>query len=194
NYDFEHEVGTTDPPVSHPELLRREAYWALTSGAAGQMYGNGFTWQFLPGWQDHLDTPGSHDMGLARRLFESRRWFDLVPDDPPTLVIAGGGTFSDSCANVLVDCMGGNDYVTAARTPDGALAILYLPAENAITVDLSRMGPHVRAAWFDPSRGSFVPVRGPLSNTSTVFRPPGKNRDGDPDWVLVLDAMPLPQS
>jgi len=156
------------------------------------MYGNGFIWPFFPGWQQHLDTPGSHDMALAKRLFESRRWFDLVPDDPPTLVVAGGGTFAASCDNRYVNCIGGNDYVTAARAPDGSLAVLYLPAGNTISVDLSRMGPHVRASWYDPTHGAFVPVHGALSNTTTVFQPPGNNHDGDPDWLLVLDAQPLP--
>ncbi|HXX48299.1 MAG TPA: DUF4038 domain-containing protein, partial [Myxococcota bacterium] len=187
NYDFTEAAGTTNPPVSNPEILRRQAYWALTSGAAGQMYGNAFTWPFLSGWQQHLDTPGSRDMGLVRRLFESRRWYDLAPDDPPTLVTAGGGTYAPTC-----DCMGDNDYVTAARAPDGSLAILYLPAGNTISVDLSRMGPHVRASWYDPTRGAFVPAHGALSNTTTVFQPPGNNHDGDPDWLLVLDAQPQP--
>jgi hypothetical protein len=193
-YDFEYDVGSTstNPPTSNPAILRREAYWALTSGATGQMYGNGFTWPFLPGWQQHLDTPGSHDMDLARKLFESKPWWELVPDDPPTLVTAGGGTFQSTCANVYVDCMAANDYVTATRAPDGSLAILYVPAGNAITVDLSRMGPRVKASWFDPSRGSFSALHETLSNTSTVFQPPGLNHDGATDWVLVLEAQPLP--
>src|SRR5438552_4098261 len=32
--------------------LRAQEYWALLSGAAGQLYGNGYTWPFLSGWQD----------------------------------------------------------------------------------------------------------------------------------------------
>ena len=39
------------------ETLRRQEYWTMLSGASGQLYGNKYTWQFLDGWQDHLDTP-----------------------------------------------------------------------------------------------------------------------------------------
>ena len=55
NYEFEHNAAD----LGTPEILRRQAYWALLSGAAGQLYGNRYTWPFIGGWQDNLDTPGS---------------------------------------------------------------------------------------------------------------------------------------
>ncbi|HTO53379.1 MAG TPA: DUF4038 domain-containing protein, partial [Myxococcota bacterium] len=193
NYDFEFEAGTTNPPVSAPRILRRQAYWALTSGATGQMYGNGFIWPFLAGWPKHLNTPGSQQMGFVSRLFAPRRWFDLVPDQGHALVTSGFGTFESTCADVHSDCVGGNDYVTAARTPDGALAIAYLPALNAITVDLTQMSGPVNASWYDPSRGSLAKIKGsPFANTNDAqpFQPPGNNKGGDTDWVLLLEVAP----
>jgi len=44
------------------------------------------------------------------------------------VVTDGYGTFARRGA------LGGNDYVTAARTPDGALVMAYLPTVRAITV------------------------------------------------------------
>jgi hypothetical protein len=65
NYEFEHNAADEGTP----EILRRQAYWSLLSGAAGQMYGNHFTWPFLDGWQGELDTAGALQMGYVRFLF-----------------------------------------------------------------------------------------------------------------------------
>jgi hypothetical protein len=46
------------------------------------------------------------------------------------------------------------------------------------------------AQWYDPSRGVYTAIAGsPFPNKGRhVFTPPGNNRDGDGDWVLVLEA------
>jgi chitodextrinase len=184
NYEFEHNAAD----LGTPEILRRQAYWTMLSGAAGQMYGNGYTWPFASGWQSNLDTPGSQQMGYVKFLFESRQWYDLIPDQGHTLVTAGYGTYADSGS------LEANDYVTAARTPDGALAMAYMPTVRTITVDMSRMGSPVQASWYDPSNGTFTAIAGsPLPNTGTrAFAPTGSNSAGDGDWVLVLDATSVP--
>ena len=63
----------------------------MLSGATGQFYGNKYTWQFLKGWQDRLNTLGSRQMTYATNLFARRRWFDLVPDDDHLVVVSGYG-------------------------------------------------------------------------------------------------------
>jgi Putative collagen-binding domain of a collagenase len=80
--------------------------------------------------------------------------------------------------------------VTAARTADGRLAIAYLPAGQTIRVNMAELAGRVRARWYDPSTGRYRAVRGArLANAGIRrFSPPGKNGDGDPDWVLVLEA------
>ena len=42
----------------------------LERGAAGQLYGNRYTWPFISGWQSNLDTPDSAQMGYVKSLFE----------------------------------------------------------------------------------------------------------------------------
>ncbi len=107
--------------TGHAATLRCQEYWTMLSGATGQFYGNKYTWQFSPRWPHYLDTIGSRQMTIVTNLFSHRRWFDLVPDSNHRLVVSGYGTYSSSGdAN-------GNDYVAAARTPDGSLAIAYLP-------------------------------------------------------------------
>jgi Protein of unknown function (DUF4038)/Putative collagen-binding domain of a collagenase len=167
-----------------PSTLRRQEYWTLLSGAAGQLYGNKYTWQFIEGWQDNLDTVGSRQMTYVTNLFSPRRWYDLVPDSGHSLVVAGTGPYR--ATGTVQD----SDYVTAARTADGRLAIAYLPAGQAIRVNMAELAHGVHARWYDPSTGRYRVVRGaPFANAGVRrFSPPGENGDGDPDWVLLLEA------
>jgi hypothetical protein len=178
NYEGEH--GYTGP-----ETLRRQEYWTMLSGAAGQFYGNKYTWQFLPEWPRYVASIGSRQMTFVTNLFAHRRWFDLVPDREHRLVVSGYGTYSDS------GDVNGNNYVAAARTPDGRLAIAYLPTGRPIEIDMTRMaGPRVRARWYDPTSGRYTTVPGsPLVRSDRHrFTVPGRNRAGNEDWVLVLTS------
>ncbi len=111
-------------------------------------------------------------------LFSPRRWYDLVPDQNHTLVTSGYGTF------------GQDDYVTAASTPDGKLAMAYVPSAGTITVDLGTFSGPVTARWYDPTDGTFTsdrrrPVR---ERRKRHFPTPATNAAGDNDWVLVLET------
>src|SRR5579862_6913876 len=180
NYEFEHNAADEGTP----EILRRQAYWALLSGATGQLYGNHYTWPFASGWESNLDTPGSAEMRWVKQLFEPRQWWTLIPDQTHALVTAGYGTYADSGS------LEANDYLTAALTPDGALGMAYMPTVRTVTIDMGRLGAAVQASWYDPSSGTFSTITGsPFPNTgSRSFTPSGPNAAGDGDWVLVLEA------
>jgi len=184
NYEFEHNAAD----LGTPEILRRQAYWALLSGAAGQLYGNRYTWPFISGWESQLDTPGSLQMSYVRFLFEPRQWFNLIPDQDHNVVTAGYGTYADDGA------LGNNDYCTAARTPGGSLVMAYMPTRRTITVDMTRLNSAATAQWYDPSNGTYSAIAGsPFANTGTHgFTPPGTNAAGDGDWVLLLEATSVP--
>jgi hypothetical protein len=183
NYEFESLQG----PTTTAPILRKQEYWTMTSGAAGQLYGNGYTWPLAYGWQSHLDTPGAIQIGYLKTFFEPRAWYELVPDTAHTLVTAGYGEYAD---NGYVD---DNDYLTAARTSDGTLAIVFTPIIRTFTVDMSKMSEAATARWFDPSSGAYVALPGsPLPNAgSRDFTPPESNADGDGGWVLVLETEPV---
>ena len=169
--------------VSDPRTVRAQAYEALLSGATGHLYGNHYAWQFLDGWQDTLESPGTMQVGYFAALVQSRPWYDLVPDQDHALVTSGVGDF------------GTPDYVTAARTPDGRLAIAYVPTSRTITVDLGRLGTPATARWYDPASGTFMTISDSLANSGVVdFTTPGTNSVGAEDWVLVLEtgAPPTP--
>jgi hypothetical protein len=186
NYEFESLQG----PLTTAPILRKQEYWTMTSGACGQLYGNHYIWPFASGWQANLDTPGAAQIGYLKSFFEARRWYDLVPDTNHTLVSAGYGTFSSS--GHVAD----NDYLTAALSTDGSLAVVYTPIIRTFTLDLSRFSGPVVTRWFDPSGGTYTAIpASPLTNSgSRAFSPPGNNADGDGGWVLVLEtnAPPVP--
>jgi Protein of unknown function (DUF4038)/Putative collagen-binding domain of a collagenase len=167
-----------------PETLRRQEYWTLLSGATGQFYGNTYTWPFKSGWQSHVDTVGSRQMTYVTHLFAGRPWFQLTPDRAHKVLIGGYGTY------LTTGNVNDSDYATAARTRDGRLVIAYLPTIRTVAIDMTKLSGRVRAQWYDPSAGRYVRVSGsPFRNAGTrKFTPPGRNADGDGDWVLVLTA------
>ena len=184
NYEFESLQG----PVTTPPILRKQEYWTMTSGACGQMYGNGYTWPFVNGWQAHFDTPGAEQIKIMKQFFEVRAWFNLVPDTNHTVVTSNYGVFSDS--SHVAD----NDFLTAARARDGSLVVVYTPIIRQFRVDLSQVSGPAVTRWFDPSSGAFTAISGsPFTNSgSRNFIPPGNNNDGDGGWVLVLETNPPP--
>ena len=123
-------------------------------------------------------------MMVATKLFAGMPWFRLVPDQEHKVVKAGYGTFAAG------GTINENDYVTAARTPDGKLVIAYIPETRTITVDMRKLSGRAWARWHDPTNGRSAAIAGsPFPNRGAKqFRPPGENGDGDGDWVLVLNT------
>jgi hypothetical protein len=181
---YEFEQNSQSISKGTPQILRRQEYWTVLSGATGQFYGNRYIWPFADGWKSHLDTVGSSQMSYLVRLLAGRRWFRLVPDQGHEVVTAGYGTFATS-GNV-----GSSNYVTTAATRDGTLALSYLPAGGTVTVNMRRLAGRVQARWYDPANGKYRLVKhSPFSRSARVeLTTPGKNADGDRDWVLVLTA------
>jgi hypothetical protein len=188
NYEYETNSGTDGGSTRN---LRMQEYWTMLSGATGQLYGNHYIWSFISGWQSYLDSPGVVQLGYMENLFSSREWFNLAPDQTHAFVTAGYGSFVSS------GLFTGNNYVTAALTPDGSLGMAYLPQGGTITVAMTNLQNTITARWFDPSTNTITAIAGsPFSNTGTQnFTPPGNNSAGDPDWVLVLESpalVPIP--
>lgn len=157
----------------------------MLSGGTGQFYGNAYTWSFKAGWQSHLDTPGTAQLKIWKEFFAALPWQDLVPDQNHSILTAGSGTYG-----TLQTRVSESDYSTAAATSDGSLAVVYMPTARTITINMETLRGSTRARWFDPTIGAYHDVPGsPLAKSgSHEFTPPGKNHEGDSDWVLLLDA------
>jgi hypothetical protein len=151
--------------------IRRQAYWAILSGATGQFMGNRPIWLFDPGWDAVLNSVGAQDMERLGRLFESRRWSELVPDEKHEVVVDGLGEFN------------GLDLLTAARAADGSTVIAYLPTARKIAVQMSSISAKEAVAWwFDPRTGKSSKVGQFPASGKREFTPPAEG-----DWALVLD-------
>jgi len=163
-----------------PVQIRRQAYWALLCGGAGQFFGNRPIWLFDPGWEAALDAEGSRSMMHLRSLFQSRPWYELVPDQAHKVVIDGLGEFR------------GLDYLAAARTSDGRILIVYVPTQRTFTIDMAQIvGSQVRIWWFDPRSGKVKSEETLATQGTRQFSSPSGG-----DWVLVVEdatvTLPLP--
>jgi hypothetical protein len=177
-YENEHEASE--------RRLRTQAYHAVLSGAAGQLFGNNPIWHFDAGgiypapvtWQQALDSRGARSMAHLRRLLGAVPWWRLEPDIDNRLLTDG--------------LRSEEDRAVAARSVDGTFALLYLPSDREIAVDLARLaGPEVVAHWYDPAAGRLSEVSGsPFPATRAHrFRPdPDTNSSGFDDWVLILES------
>jgi hypothetical protein len=168
------------------QSLREQAYQAVLSGAAGQVFGNNPIWHFDgPGlypapvtWREALNSRGSKSMAHLHDLLMAVPWWRLEPDVDHALLVDGLGSE--------------RQRAVAARATDGAVAIIYLPSRRDIMVDLGQLaGSEVAARWYDPSNGRFFAVGGSPFPASGLrrFRPePGMNGSGFDDRVLVLES------
>jgi hypothetical protein len=158
--------------------VRRAVWYSLLAGPpAGVTYGAHGIWFWsrkaevpldhpragvaLP-WHECLDYPGAKQMKVMRDILDRMEWWKLRPDRS---LLARDETAEDF-----------HDYIQAARSEDGKFALLYLPANPAVTLDLSRFRRPVKANWLDPRTGALTPA--PAAKQMT---PPGAG-----DWLLWL--------
>jgi hypothetical protein len=155
----------------------------MLAGAAGHTYACNDVWSFHDVgretkarfhintlWREAMDFPGAVQMGIMRRLFESRPWYTMEPDQ--SIIVAGQGT--------------GENHIQAARASDGKFLFVYLPRGNQVTVDMGKIsGSDAKAYWFNPRNGDSTYIsQFPCSGTRQ-FAPPSSGVDND--WVLALD-------
>lgn len=164
--------------------LRRQAYWTvLSGGVAGHIFGNCPIWHFnspsgsefctAGAWQSQLGSTGSTTLAHLGKLFASRAFYKLVPDQTHSVLTAG---FESD-----------KTYAAAARASDGSSVIAYIPTSRTVTIDLSKVaGPSARAWWFNPRTAAATLIDSFETTGSKIFTPPDEN-----DWVLVLDNAVL---
>jgi hypothetical protein len=160
----------------NPFTIRRNAWWAMTSGATGFCTGSRM-WRWEADWKKWLDCGSAKQVPLLRRGLESIAWWKLVPDAKHEFITAGFGEHGKA------------DYATAALARDGSCAAVYLPTPRTFTLDLAKMDGPVTARWFDPTDGTSQDIQGPpLKTAPREFSPRGKNAAGDGDWLLLLQT------
>ena len=151
--------------------IRRQGWWALTAGAAGQFFGSFPVWLMSPGWQAALDSPGARSMAHLREFVDAVPWWTLAPDADRAFLVAGLGGAHDL------------DRATAAVALDGSAAIAYLPSPRTVTLDLERLrGWVVRVRWFEAATGCWVDGSALTRRGFVQLVTPGPG-----DWGLIVD-------
>jgi hypothetical protein len=173
-YEFEH--------GADEHRVRIQAYHALLSGAFGHLYGNNPIWHFGgPGlhaptmeWMEALDSPGARSMEVLLGFVSSIKWWLLEPDSKNRLLVDGLGKDMKRAV--------------AAVARDDSFAVIYMPDNKGVTVDLARLSAlRIGARWRDPTNGNLTVVDGsPFAAEVHIFRAPGNNGRGYPDWILEL--------
>ena len=163
--------------------VRARIYRGVFAGSCGVTYGHHHIWQFMNkelnepvnvgdtiiGWKKAARAKAAGQMKYLRALMLSRPYFTRIPDQ--RLIKSKQGT-------TYVD------YVTATRDENGSYAMIYLPQNKPVTVDMDLItGNSKKAWWFDPSSGNVRKVKPKKNNGTSIFAPPKKGVD----WVLVID-------
>ncbi len=177
---------------AYDRAIRQDAWHAISSGARGIIHGDEACWQWASTAQASATNNWyqKNNAGNIRALMESLpNWHLLIPDTSSLLVTAGRGThatgFTSGGGGGQYEVAFTDSYVSASRTAAGDLAVIYLSHATTITIDQTKMVGSYQAFWVDPITGAKTPTTtGTTYNSAT----PGNNSQGDPDWVLVLQA------
>ena len=160
-------------PLWTPYLIRRNVWWAVFSGACGYFAGSRL-WRWEPDWKETMQVRSTIEAPLVHKLLNKLPWWELVPDTYHSFITKGYGGWDNT------------NYVTAAVTDDGKCGVVYLPQETEFKVNTNLIKGKPEIFWFDPTNGKQITVKeiGP----ENIFKTPGKNAAGEPDWVLVLNS------
>lgn len=158
-----------DNDMGTPHIVRRQAYWTMLSGGAGEAYGAD-TWDFPPDWRRRVQYPGARELKYFVDFFESLPWHTLIPDVRHEAVVSGYGDWSK------------NNYVTTAVSSDKKLMVSYLPENQPLMVDFGYLnGAAFSYYWFNPSEGARSETFKIASKTVQRIAPINGS-----DWVLVV--------
>ncbi|MCL5997343.1 MAG: glycoside hydrolase family 140 protein [Chloroflexi bacterium] len=159
--------------VISPLLVRKQAYWSFLSGGF-HTYGHSDNWRMPSAWKITLDAPAAAHMGVLKRLFTARDWWNLLPDQ----------------SLITNHTHPGSTLHTAARASDGRWAIVYLSSPTSFTLYTPTfsaghpLGHPLRATWIDPRDGTETPLGNlPTTEAPTLVTPPGWE-----DAVLLVDT------
>jgi len=171
-------------------ITRQEMWYAMTSGAAGHIFGNEHVNHFDSSYQSNLDTTATAQVKYLTQLFSSYSWFTFAPDTAHALVTSGYGSYNGNNGNMY-------NATYATTVWDGAnYSFTYTPVSTTLTVNLSKFSKPIKASWYDPTTGTSTAVSGSFANSGTqnFTTPSGTHSDGTNtnDWVLVLSPSNAP--
>jgi hypothetical protein len=163
--------------------VRARIYRSVFAGATGVTYGHHHIWQFVNPdlykpintgdtvvtWRKAAKAEAANEMQHLKNLMLSRPYFSRIPDQS------------------LIKSDPGKDYkdlLIATRDASGAYAMIYLPQNKEVQVDLSKIsGASKNIWWFDTRTGRSTPGKQAKGKGLLSLNPPASGQD----WVLVID-------
>ena len=163
-------TGKIENDMGEPQVIRRQAYWTMLCGGAGEAYGSDL-WNFPENWRDIMKYPGAFQLGHFIGFFESIQWWTLVPDVRHQAVVSGYGDWSKS------------NYVTTAVSADKKLMVSYIPQLQSVTVDFGYLeGNRFSGRFYDPRSGKIIKeFKVKRKAVQRIASPPGE------DLLLVIE-------
>jgi hypothetical protein len=153
------------------------------AGSCGVTYGHHQIWQFLNkelyqpinigdtiiGWRKAVKAEAAGEMQYLKKLMLSRPYVTRVGDQSMIK-----SSFTQDY----------KEYIAATRDSEKSYAMLYLPQNKSVSVDLSKVsGSKKNVWWFDPRNGEATPGKSVSGGGAKSFSPPKTGQD----WVLVID-------
>lgn len=163
--------------------VRARIYRGVFAGACGVTYGHHHIWQFL---NTELNKPVNVGDTLipwgkasrAEAAGEMQYLKNLMLSRPYTVRIGDQSIIKSDPGKTYVD------LVSATRDPNGSYAMIYLPQNKPVKVDLGKIsGATKNIWWYDPRTGKAIPSTAVKGSGIQSFTPPKEGKD----WVLVID-------
>ncbi len=163
--------------------VRARIYRGVFAGACGVTYGHHQIWQFLDttlhppinigdtiiGWKKAAVSEAANEMQYLKNLMLSRPYTSRIADQ--SIIKSPAGTTY-------------TDLICATRDQDKSYAMIYLPQNAAVKIDLSKVsGSTKNVWWYDVRTGKAIASKAARGNGVQSFTPPAEGKD----WVLVLD-------
>ncbi len=163
--------------------VRARIYRGVFAGACGVTYGHHHVWQFMNtdinppvnvgdtiiGWRQALHAQAATQMQYLKRLMLSRPYFNRMADQS-LIQSAPGTTYTD--------------LLYATRDAEGSYAMIYLPQNKPVAIDLSKItGTEKTVTWFDLRTGVSENKTSVTGKAVQKFTPPATGTD----WVLIID-------
>jgi hypothetical protein len=108
-------------------------------------------------------------MQYLKKLMLSRPYYGRI-EDPSLIKSPIGKTYLD--------------LVTASRDENKSYALIYLPQNKPVKIDLSKIsGSKKNVYWYDVRTGKSIPGKVVSGSGAESFTPPKEGTD----WVLIID-------
>ncbi len=163
--------------------VRARIYRGVFAGACGVTYGHHQIWQFLNadlyppinpgdtiiGWKKAARAEAANQMQYLKKLMLSRPYASRIADQNLIKSLAGTSYL---------------DLIYATRDADRSYAMIYLPQNKTVKIDLKKItGTTKNIFWFDVRTGKAIASKSVKGNGVNSFTPPKEGKD----WVLVID-------